>query len=256
MNRLLTMLALAISIAANAQDTLRLSVMTFNLRFGERTTNEQIARLIKSHNPDFVALQEMDAGTKRVASPHQNGRNMLSEIAAATDMFGIYGKTIDFAGGYYGIGILSKYPYITTKKTMLPNPANAEQRALTEGLFEIGNDTIVFASTHLDVESEETRKIQAAAIIEHFKDSKYPVILGGDFNTSRNSEAIKLFTGSEWTELTNDAPTFPAQNPEEKLDYILAFPADRWTTTNMLVIPTELSDHRPVVAEIIATYKP
>ena len=69
MRRLLAALILAITFAANAQDTLKLRVMTFNLRFGERATNEQIASLIKRYNPDFVALQEIDVMTERVATP-------------------------------------------------------------------------------------------------------------------------------------------------------------------------------------------
>ena len=39
---------------------------------------------------------------------------------------------------------------------MLPHPVKEhERRAMLEGLFEMGNDTIVFTSTHLDVNSQE-----------------------------------------------------------------------------------------------------
>lgn len=250
MRRLLAALILAITFAANAQDTLKLRVMTFNLRFGERATNEQIASLIKRYNPDFVALQEINVMTERVATPHQNGRNMLSEIAAATGMFGFYAKTIDFAGGYYGIGILSKYPPIRAEKTMLPNPKNSEQRALAEGLFEIKGDTIVFASTHLDHTDEQAREIQAKTIAGHFNSYKYPIILGGDFNTGKKSGVIATFSKSGWKEMTGEAPTFPAQNPVKKLDYILTYPSGNWKTTEPAVVKTDLSDHLPVITEV------
>ena len=252
MNKIIFTLLLAISIIPiKAQDTISIRVMTFNLRFGERASNRQIAQLIKNYNPDFVALQEVDAGTKRIASPHQNGRNMLSEIASETGMFGVYGKTIDFAGGYYGIGFLSKYPYVKTKKTMLPNPKNAEQRALLEGLFEIGRDTIVFASTHLDHSDEKTRIVQAKTIAGHFRNYGYPVVLGGDFNASKTSGVITTLTNAGWKELTGDSPTYPSKQPEEKLDYILAFPSGQWKAKYMEAIATELSDHYPVITDII-----
>ena len=122
-----------------AQDTLRIKVMTYNIRFGELASLEELASHIKSFNLDFVALQEIDCKTDRgERAPHQIGRDYISELAYFTKMFGVYGKTIDYKGGYYGIGILSRYPYIDTKKTFLPWPNKAhERRALLEGLFEI-----------------------------------------------------------------------------------------------------------------------
>ena len=42
-----------------AQDTLRIKVMTYNIRFGELASLEELASHIKSFNPDFVALQEI-----------------------------------------------------------------------------------------------------------------------------------------------------------------------------------------------------
>lgn len=75
---------------------------------------------------------------------------------------------------------------------MLPHPVKEhERRAMLEGLFEMGNDTIVFTSTHLDVNSQETRAEQIKFITGHFKNYKYPVILGGDFNAS-------LLRGNTW----------------------------------------------------------
>ena len=58
---------------------------------------------------------------------------------------------------------------------MLPHPVKEhERRAMLEGLFEMGNDTIVFTSTHLDVNSQETRAEQIKFITGHFKNYKYP----------------------------------------------------------------------------------
>ena len=120
----------------NAQDTLRLRVMTYNIRFGELATVDRLAEHIKSFKPDFVALEEVDVNTDRSLAPHQNGRNIISELAGKSNMFGLYGKTINFNKGYYGIAILSRYPYIHVNKLNLPNPQGTEPRVLLEALFE------------------------------------------------------------------------------------------------------------------------
>lgn len=139
---LLLFLCLTLGVAY-AQDTLRVRVMTYNLRFGELASLEELAHHIKSFKPDFVALQEVDSKTDRKRTPHQKGKDFISELAYHTGMFGLYGKTIDYSTGYYGIGMLSKYPYISVQKIMLPHPVKEhERRAMLEGLFEMGNQKL------------------------------------------------------------------------------------------------------------------
>lgn len=231
-------------------DTIRVRVMTYNLRFGELSALEELAYHIKAFKPDFVALQEVDVKTKRSRAPHQNDKDFIAEIAYRSGMFGLYGKTINYAGGYYGIGILSKYPYISVNKTMLPNPLNVEKRALLEGVFEMENDTIVFAGTHLDVSAESTRNIQGEFICDHFKDSKYPVILGGDFNALHNSELIVKQMRKSWFDATNEELTFPAWKPTIKIDYLFTRPVKGWRVIKTQTVHSQLSDHLPIVTDL------
>ena len=225
---------------------------TYNIRFGELASLEELASHIKSFNPDFVALQEIDCKTDRgERAPHQIGRDYISELAYFTKMFGVYGKTIDYKGGYYGIGILSRYPYIDTKKTFLPWPNKAhERRALLEGLFEIGEDTICFASTHLDYQLPKTREAQTAFITEHFNDYRYPVVLGGDFNTAPSSKEIKYNMLENWFLATDYDFTVPAWNPKRKIDYIFARPKQGWKIVRTQTVQSVLSDHLPIVTEL------
>lgn len=234
-----------------AQDTLRVKVMTYNLRFGELASLEELAAHIKSFKPDFVALQEVDCKTNRTRSLHQAGKDFISELAYYTGMQGLYGKTIDYGGGYYGIGILSKYPYISTQKNLLPWPEKShEPRALLEGLFDMNGDTIVFASTHLDVKLAPTREMQSAFICSHFKNSPYPVIVGGDFNAAPSSKAIKGNMLKEWFLGTNDDLTFPAWKPTVKIDYLFARPIEGWKIVRTQTVQSGLSDHLPIVTEL------
>ena len=202
--RLIILSVLLSCLSAMAQsDTIKVKVMTYNLRFGELASLEQLAQHIKSFNPDFVALQEVDCNTMRERAPHQNGKNFVTELAYHTGMFGFYCKNINYAGGYYGIGILSKYPMIDIEKMLLPNPEKKEQRGLIVGNFEMEQDTITFACTHLEVSSEKTRLQQVDIINNYFKDAKYPTILGGDRNTQQSQKpTVEMRKG--WGTATND----------------------------------------------------
>lgn len=248
---LLLLCIVAINSAVSAQDTIRVKVMTYNLRFGELSSLEDLASQIKSFKPDFVALEEVDINPNRNIAPHQKGKNFINELANKTGMFGLYGKTVNFSnGGYYGIGMLSKYPYITVQKTMLANPKNEEPRALLQGLFEVGKDTIIFAATHLDVKDAATRDLQAQFICNNFEKSNYPVVIGGDFNARPNTNTIEKIMKKNWFNATNDDLSFPAWNPSIKIDYIFCKPMKGWKVIKTQTVQSQLSDHLPVITEL------
>lgn len=227
-----------------------LRVMTYNLRFGELADFDSLAKQINDLNPDFVALQEIDVFTKRKAAPEMNGKNMVNELASKTGMFGIYARTINFAGGYYGIAILSKYPCIKSERFMLPNPRNTEQRCLLKGVFELNDSqNIIFACTHLDVKSAETRKLQADFILQNIQQDSIPVILGGDFNATPNENSIDEIM-LKMDNISGEGFTFPASVPDRKIDYIFSAPKGKCKVKHTEVINTTQSDHRAVFSVI------
>jgi alpha-N-acetylglucosaminidase len=233
-----------------AQQPKKIRVMTYNLRFGELASLEELAMHIKAFKPDFVALQEVDCNTKRERAPHQNGKNFISELAYYTGMFGLYGKTIDYCDGYYGIGILSCYPYISTQKTMLPDlDTKAERRAVLEGIFDMDGDTIIFASTHLCVQSEQSRTLQADFLCKHFEKAAYPVIIGGDFNAIPSSNAIQRMQ-KEWFMDANVQPSIPTTNPNRRIDFLFERPMKNWKIIRSQTIYSTLSDHLPVITDL------
>ena len=144
--------------------------------------------------------------------------------------------------------MLSKYPAIKVEKIMLPNPQNTEPRALLAGVFEMGEDTISFNGTHLDVVSRETRKIQAEWITEHLSHVLYPTVIAGDFNARHYTEAITDVMNVKWFPATDSAFTFPAKAPFLKLDYIYARPIEKWRLISTQAIQSTLSDHLPIIS--------
>lgn len=166
-------------------------------------------------------------------------------------MFGVFGKTIDYAGGYYGIGILSKYPITKTDRILLPlTPDGKEQRALLTVHVELADDKIIaFASTHLDYTNSAERQRQVEKINEVLLSNTHPLLLCGDFNARPESQEISVGM-APWILLDNQSPTSPSEDPRYKIDYIFGYPAKKW---QLLASPNQsslLSDHLPVVSEV------
>lgn len=237
---------------AQAKDPIQLKVMTFNIRFGELATLEQLAALIEQEQPDLVALQELDWMTERERAPHQHHKDFATELGFRTGMFALFGKTIPYANGYYGIGILSRKPIISVRKVMLPKAANVtENRALLMAEIELGDqDTIVFASTHLDYTTAEARVDQLDVITCELTTGKYPVLIGGDFNTQPHAKELQPMY-EHWTACCNSQlATSPARAPKNKIDYLFGYPKQAWRLKSTKIIDTQLSDHLPIVSEI------
>lgn len=246
-------LVACVAFAQGHNDTIR--IMTFNLHAGHDASLMQIGLLIKQYQPDFVALQEVDKNTRRSNCPHQNNRDFITELAYYSGMEGLFGPTIKFSGGLYGIGLLTRHQLVDVHNSKLPRPnSRMEQRGLLQGTFILPDgDTIVMACTHLEAFDSISRVAQANFLLNHFAGSKHPVILAGDFNASPADDAIRLLT-SQWLDCTAGDFTFSVKNPSEQIDYIFARPSRAWRTIESQVIPVKLSDHYPVIATLVVSH--
>lgn len=238
-------------LVTKAQEKDTLKVMSYNLRFGELATLEELATFIKSENPDVVALQEVDVKTNRPAAKHQNGKDFITELGYLTGMFSLYGKTIPYTGGYYGIGILTKYPYISAERILLNSPEGTkEQRAILISEIELPDNSIItFACTHLDHSTTTVRQAQVEHLNEVLQERNNPIIVCGDFNGHPNADEIKRGM-QKWLNVGNETSTFPAKNPRSTIDYIFCYPENRWNVLDFWVPQVQLSDHLPIVSTL------
>jgi endonuclease/exonuclease/phosphatase family metal-dependent hydrolase len=240
----------AVMSSAEKGDTLKL--MTYNLRFGELASMEQIADYISSEHPDIVALQECDWATNRTRAPHQNGVMFVNELAYHTGMFGIYGKSINYTGGYYGIGILSRYPILRYERVLLPNDGKTEQRSMLIADIELPDGTVItFVNTHLEVKTAQMRIEQVQFINEYLKDCPNHLFLAGDMNAIPDTEEMEMLRQG-WSDITDRVFTYSTSEPQIKIDYIYTKPSE-----NVELLGTEvqedikLSDHFPVISTIV-----
>src|SRR5690606_20571084 len=119
----------------------------------------KIATAIKKRGGAIIALQEEDVNVPRWGQVKQAG-----EIAKMLHMKYYCSKSIDYNGGEYGVGILSKYTLSNARKELLPNPASGEQRSIAIATITLPGDvTIEFAATHLDL-NETNRMAQVEYI--------------------------------------------------------------------------------------------
>lgn len=250
--RLLLLAASFTIVCALQAQTIR--VLTYNIHHGEDMNRKldlhQIAEVIKKARPDVVALQEVDSMTSRTKKVDQ-----LKELAALTGMYFFYGKNMDFDGGGYGVGILSKWPIRRSFITRLPNFPQSEPRvAASVELALKKNRRLLFTSVHLDyVQNPEERIAQAKKLEEVFSAIQMPSILAGDFNAQPEETTMKdiIFKFYRETDPTGHALSYPSDKPRVKIDYVLVSKGHRWKNKHYEVQEEKVaSDHRPVLSVI------
>ena len=233
---ILTFLLIGITLPCLGQS--QLQVMSYNVRhcagMDMVLDYDRTANVISEQQPDVIALQELDSMTSRNGQCYQ-----LGELANRTSYYPIYGSAIDFDGGKYGVGILTHEPPLSTKRIPLPG----EEPRL---LLVVEMKDYVFACTHLDLE-EAQRLASVSIIVEEAQRWQKPFILAGDWNDTPDSELLQEMMKS-FTILSGNEATFPADEPQECIDYVASYkdhPAE--TIESIVIDESEASDHRPLV---------
>lgn len=250
--RYLFIIMLLLSISTVRAQTI--SILTYNIHHGEDVNGNvdlgQIADVIKKANPDVVALEEVDSMTNRTGKVDQ-----LKELARLTGMNYFFGKNMDYDSGGYGVGILTKLPVKRTFVTRLPNFPGSEPRVAASVELKLNNGrSFLFTAIHLDyVDNPAERIQQAKKLMEVFSKLDMPSVLAGDFNAQPDEETMKdlFFSAYTDTDSTGLTPSFPSDDPNIKIDYILLSKKERWAVTHFEVVDERIaSDHRPVKAVV------
>jgi len=234
-----------------------LCVMTCNIHHGVGIDGnfdlDRIAGLIREHDVDIVALQEVDVETERI-----NRINTMEYLARDLSMYSAFGKNLDFQGGGYGNGILSKYPLVSIENYHIPPYQSGEQRGILKVVVDYKGQEIAFWNTHLDHREDDTERRESVRIIQNMIENIHiPLILAGDFNDMPESIALfglKTVLEDVWlTTEDNDGFTFPADKPRRRIDYI--FFRNPKSSPYILqpgkarVLSSSASDHLPLIAE-------
>lgn len=216
-------------------------LMTYNVKNGAGmdgvTDYARTASVIIHEKPDVVAIQELDSVTGR-----SKGAYVLDELGKQTGMHATYAPAIDYDGGKYGIGILSKKQPLHVYRYALPG--REEARALLVVEFK----KYVYACMHLSL-TEEDRIASLPIIREATSGFDKPVFIAGDWNDTPDSPFIQEMQKDFRILSPTDQLTCPADEPKACIDYI-AVKKDckpKHFAFFSYVAPASVeSDHRPV----------
>lgn len=234
-----------------------LNVMTYNIHHGVGIDGTfdltRIADIIREMDADLIALQEVDMETDRIG-----GLNTMEYLAHELSMNYAFGKNLNFQGGDYGNGILSKYPVVSMVNFHIPSYKSGEQRGILKVVVDYNGEEIAFWNTHLDHRTDDTERRESVRIIHAMiKNVKTPIILAGDFNDTPDSKTFaELITVFEdgWTIKENDSGfTFPADKPDRRIDYVFF---RNPTVSSFMLLPGQAriltspaSDHLPLIVQ-------
>lgn len=217
---------------------------------------DRIAKIIRDHDPDIVALQEIDE------SSHWNGHiNLLDYLQSATGypvaLHGIHNRRSGRKPLAYGNAFLSKHP-VKSWKAVPFGTKRLGEKGFLEACFNVDGTELDLINLHLDFRSRRSRIQQVdhllSSVHERAENDPYhlPPIICGDFNTSSNRirDALHHFiarsaASEAYTYFPRQERTFPAHFPSRGLDFFLM--ADPFEVVSTEVVRSYASDHLPVL---------
>lgn len=270
MKRIVMLTALALlNGCASAPDGARQAtrVLSYNIHAGKDAqlvpNVPRVAAFIDSLKPDVVLLQEIDRRTRRAS-----GEDHLAQLEQLTGMRGVFGKSLDYDGGEYGIAILTRWPVDTAVTIGLktePPPDRAggskEPRVALYARVRTPSGPLHVVNTHIDAGGPATFRRQEVigilAAIKRMVPADEPLLLGGDLNARPHTDeitAVSLVLTDAW-QVCGSGPgyTFNAAAPDRRIDYVFYRQA---RCLSARVPETQASDHRPLFVTIELSRRP
>ncbi len=228
---------------ATQQQANTINVMSYNIRNGVGLDGERnpirIAEVIRRSGADVVCMQEVDSMTVR-----SGGRYVAGDIAEEALMYPVFAPAMDYDGGKYGIAILTRTHPESVRRVALPGREEARVMLIVEF------DNYVLGCTHLSL-TEEDRNASVEIIRREAASCDKPFVLCGDFNAHPDDLVMKELKATVRPVTNPKRHTFPADKPEETIDYICVSNNDSPAILGTKVVDEPVaSDHRPIMATL------
>lgn len=245
-----------------AGDGYPVRVMTYNLRMGYGTDGhvslERLAEVIRSQQPDIVALNEVDRGWLTTGAI-----DVLPVLADAVGLPYVFAPAAD---AVWGNALLSRYPIRDVQVDALYRGDTAMRRSALSAVVDVGGDRplgVVVTHLHHVRGETEPRLRQAeriATIAQELQVSGFPVVVMGDMNAEPGADELQPLEDqlvnatvpvgppSEHEEDEVGTPTFPSTDPVRAIDHI--YVSEPLTTSDLVVPESTASDHLGVAVTL------
>ncbi len=223
------------------KESITLRIGSYNLAAGRQVGRDMrvLGRDIRTLDLDLVGVQEVDQLVAR--SGCVDTMHLLSESSGLPHY--AFFRAIDFQGGEYGIGILSRYPITATERHELPSMGR-ERRVLGYAHIDVNGTPVHFFVTHLSYEDRAIRTLQFPEVAR-LTARHTPFVLVGDFNTADDTEFAPLIGTATVNNTRHSLPTFTETG--EGIDNMV-YSADAWCFDPPEMLPGDHSDHHMLYA--------
>jgi len=229
-----------------------LRVVSYNTRHANgmdgRVDLERLSRRLAGTGADLIGLQEVDRMTRR-----SGGVDQIAELGRMLGFNWAYGAFMEYDGGQYGLGVLSRYPVASSRT--VPIPDRKEPRVALFAEIVLPNEEVVcLADIHFDCIADDAERYgQAQTVASEIKRLDAPCALMGDFNDEPGTRTVELFRAFmlEAVKPESDRLTYPSDGPAREIDFLFLSPPGRWHVRRVELLHDPMtSDHRPFVADV------
>lgn len=221
-------------------------IMTWNIHRGVgpdgRRDLRRVVELVGRHDPDIVALQEVDS-RRRTAGTEP----AFEFLAAALGEHAAEARLIAAPDGEYGHVVISRWRLSATARHDI-SVGRREPRAVIEATVETPYGPLYVVATHLGLSLRERRR-QALFLSRLARSGPPRSVVLGDFNDWLRRGSVQRALGSSLPTRTHHR-TFPARLPLLALDRIYCRPAGLMLRSWTDPLARHASDHLPLIADL------
>lgn len=225
-------------------------IASFNIAAGKKPDVAKLRKQLETYDADIAGVQEVDQNTGR--NPYDMLEAFIGDVYKNT----FFSKAIDYSGGAYGIGTVSKNPLSESTTVMLESQGN-EQRVYQRNLVELAGHQVAFYNTHLSYESTELRHQQMNTLKAAMDaDTVEYKIVTGDFNTDQYKEEFAEIFGEDY-HIANGMNGIFLDTFNGKDDTMKVLCVDNVITSKNIeikavqMLENKLSDHNMLFADVI-----
>jgi endonuclease/exonuclease/phosphatase family metal-dependent hydrolase len=211
---------------------------------GNQSVLPEIARFIRSVDPDVVGLIEVDTGSIRSRNVNQ-----------AEKLAGDLGMNTSYETKYGSKSLNQLLPIVRKQgNAFMAAPRMHGEKfhyfdtGIKRLIIELEMEDFAIFLVHLSLKYRH-RHLQLRRLYDLIQETKKPVVVAGDFNTFWGENEIYLFMKAADLRSANveSWPTYPSRAPRKELDFVLY--QDGINVTGFDIPDVKLSDHLPLVCD-------